>query len=137
MEKHLELSDQEFLTQFINCTLSPADFTHTGHVRLVWINIKNSGVEKATNNVQEQIQRFVVTAGALDKYHTTLTVAAIKTVNHFMSKSRSDTFEDFIIEFPRLTTDFKDLLSQHYSSDVLTSERAKHAYVYPDLLPFT
>lgn len=136
MEKHFELTDQVFLDQFTDCTLSPADFTHVGHLRLVWINIKKSGTEVAINDIQKQIKRFVVAAGATDKYHTTLTVAAVKTVDHFMAKSNSDTFEDFIIEFPRLATDFKGLLDHHYSSDVLSSDQAKHQYLEPDLLSF-
>ena len=136
MEKHFGLTDQEFLDQFMSCTLRPADFTHIGHLRLVWINIKMSGTEVAINEIQKQIKRFVEAAGATDKYHTTLTVAAIKTVDHFMAKSNSNTFMEFIIEFPILSSDFKGLLDQHYSSDILSSDLAKYQYVTPDLLSF-
>jgi hypothetical protein len=43
-EKHLDLSDNEFEKQFINCELSPDIFSHEAHLRLAWINIKKMGL---------------------------------------------------------------------------------------------
>ena len=39
-------------------------------------------------------------------------------------------------EFPRLKNNFKDLIAQHYQMDIYRSQRAKTAYLEPDLLPF-
>lgn len=136
MKNHFELSDSEFEQQFINCELNPEIFSHEAHLRLVWINIKKYGVEKAQTNIQSQLQKFVEFVGVKDKYNTTLTLAAIKAVYHFMLKSDSDSFQEFIVGFPRLKYGFKELMSCHYGFDIYNSEKAKAKFLEPDLLPF-
>jgi len=59
MENHNDLSDFEFEKQFENCELNPSMFSHEAHLRLVWIHIRNYGVEKALQNVPLQLQNFV------------------------------------------------------------------------------
>ncbi len=136
MEKHFSLSDSEFKDQFIHCQLSPTLFTHEAHLRLAWININQSGIERAEEEIQIQLQNFVEFVGAKDKYNKTVTLAAIKAVYHFMLKSKADNFKDFIAEYPRLKTNFKDLLDCHYSFDIFNSNEAKINYLEPDLVPF-
>ena len=105
-------------------------------MRLAWINIDQYGIEHAERNIQTQLQRFVESVGAKDKYNTTLTIAAIKAVYHFMLKAKSDNFKDFISEFPRLKYNFKELMSCHYSFDIYNSEKAKMGFLEPDMIPF-
>ena len=136
MEKHFNLTDSEFEAQFNNCELDPSDFTHEAHLRLAWIHISKYGIEKAENNVQHQLKKFVKFVGAEGKYNLTLTVAAIKAVYHFMLKSKSDNFEDFIAEFPRLKYNFKDIMESHYGFDIFKSEKAKKIFIEPDLIAF-
>lgn len=136
MEKHLELTDAEFEWQFEQCKLDPAIFSHEAHLRLAWIHIRQYGIESALQNIQSQLQNFVVAAGAEDKYNTTLTVAAVKAVYHFVLQSRAQTFKAFLAEFPRLKTHFKDLMGFHYGIDIFNSQEAKVRYLEPDLLPF-
>ncbi len=136
MKSHFDLTNSEFIDQFMQCKLDPDEFSHVAHLRLAWIHIHRFGVETALENIQNQLKTFVEFVGAKDKYNTTLTIAAIKTVHHFMQKSKTDTFVDFIAEFPRLKTHFKALMSSHYSFDIYNSEKAKTAFLEPDLLPF-
>lgn len=136
MEKHLALSDEDFQRQFASCELDPSIFSHEAHLRLAWINIKKYGAGSAIAHIESQILKFVASVGAVDKYHKTLTVTAIQIVNHFMQRSNSSNFPDFISEFPRLKTDFKGLISAHYSFDIFTSDKAKTHFLAPDLLPF-
>jgi hypothetical protein len=136
MEKHFELSDSEFERKIINCELNLTDFSHEAHLRLAWINIDRYGVKQAENNVQTQLQKFVEFLGVTDKYNTTLTIAAIKAVYHFMLKSESDNFKDFIDEFPRLKYNFRELMASHYELDIFNSDKAKKEYLEPDLIPF-
>jgi hypothetical protein len=135
-EKHLDLSDNEFEKQFINCELSPDIFSHEAHLRLAWINIKKYGIMKAETNIQRQLRKYVTSVGAESKYNTTLTLAASKAVHHFMLKSESNDFQEFMIEFPRLKNNFRELMSCHYGFDIYNSEKAKMKFVEPDLLPF-
>ena len=136
MEQHFELSDAEFEQQFSNCQLHPSLFSHEAHLRLAWIHIDKYGLEQATQNIQEQLQNFVAHVGATDKYHETLTVAAVQAVGHFMKSSEADNFKDFIVENPPLKTNFKELINSHYSFDIFNSSEAKTEFIVPDVLPF-
>lgn len=137
MENHFDLSNQEFERQFSNCKLNPSLFNHEAHLRLAWIHIDKYGLDKALENIQNQLQNFVAHVGEKDKYHITLTIASVYTVNHFIKKSKSNNFKDFITEFPQLKNNFKDLIGSHYSFDILKSLKAKEEYMNPDVLPFT
>ena len=136
MQNHSQLTDQQFEKQFQNCTLAPKLFTHEAHLRLAWIHIKKYGIENALENVPTQIIQFVDNLGASHKYNHTLTVAAIKTVYHFVLKSKSASFQALLEAYPRLKFNFKDLLSCHYGFDIFNDEVAKLEYIAPDLLPF-
>ena len=137
MDSHLELSDECFEEQFQNCTLDPALFNHEAHLRLAWIHVRKYGAEKAIENITSQLFSFVVSVGAMQKYNKTITIAAIRAVNHFINKSDADNFADFIQDCPRLKYNFKELMSYHYRVDIFKSELAKSQYLEPDLLPFT
>lgn len=136
MKNHFDLSDKNFVASFSNGSLDPKLFSHEAHLRLAWLHINAEGLEPALVNIPQQIQNYVSALGASDKYHHTLTIAAIRTVNHFKLKSKSDNFIDFIAEFPRLKSHFKELIAQHYSIDIFTLEKAKRDYLEPDLLSF-
>lgn len=136
MNSHYEISDIQFEKQFENCTLNPSIFNHEAHLRLAWIHITTYGIEQALMNIQMQLQRFVASVGASDKYNKTLTIAAVKAVYHFTLKSKVTTFSDFISEFPRLAYNFKELMEAHYSINIFTAQNAKQEYIVPDLLPF-
>ena len=136
MEAHFKLSDEEFQCQFASCQLEPALFSHEAHLRLAWLNIKQCGLVEAEERIQNQILNFVEHVGARDKYHTTLTVAAIRAVQNFIKNSKSDNFKDFILEFPELKNDFKALINRHYSFDIFQSKKAKEEFLEPDLVRF-
>ena len=136
MEDHFKLSDQDFISQFKDCTLTPSLFSHEAHIRLAWVHINKHGVDKAIEKISTQIKRFDLIHGNGNKYHATLTFASINAVNHFIQKSVSDNFADFINEFPGLKTNFKDLLDSHYRIDIYNSRLAKVKYIKPDMIPF-
>lgn len=136
MQNHYSLTDTQFESQFSNCSLNESLFNHEAHIRLAWIHITKYGIEQALINVDNQLFNYVLSLGAGDKYNKTMTIAAVKAVNHFIQKSNSDNFKDFISEFPRLNNNFKELLSHHYSIDIINSEIAKSSFLEPNLLPF-
>ena len=133
---HSELSDYDFRTQFEECTLNPTVFCHEAHLRLAWIHINKYGLEQAKENIQIQLQSFVEHVGAKDKYHKTLTIVAIQMVNYFKDRSKSNTFDEFIKEFPQLKDNFRELIENHYSFDIFNSVIAKKEYLEPDVLFF-
>lgn len=136
IKDHSHLSDEEFETQFETHTLKPSIFTHEAHLRLAYIHIMKYGMKKAEHNMCKQIEGFALSLGATDKFNKTVTIASVKILNHFMRKALSNNFSDFIKEFPKLNSNFKEVLSQHYGFNVFADEQAKKEYVAPDLQPF-
>lgn len=135
-EKHHSLSDREFTRQFSDKTLSPEIFRHEAHLRLAWILIQIHGLKLGSEIICDQILAFVKPLGAEEKFNKTLTVASMNMVYHFMQKYEADNFLDFIQAFPALKYDFKNLVSKHYSFDIIKDERTKLEFVEPDLLGF-
>ncbi len=136
MDSHFQLTDEQLVNQFADCSLSPNLFNHEAHLRLAFIHLKNQGEAKAIENICTQIKAFDVTHGDGNKYNEIVTIAAVKIVNHFMGKIRSTTFDDFIKRFPQLVHAFKGLVNQHYSADIFNLPEAKNSYLEPDLIPF-
>jgi len=136
MKTHFELSDSEFEKRFKDGSLTPTLFTHEAHLRLAFIHISKYGLKTACNTISNQISKYVIQLDKADKFNKTLTIAGVKIVNHFMIKSKSNTFQEFITKFPRLKNNFKQLLDTHYGFDIVNSEKAKISYLEPDILPF-
>lgn len=136
MFSHYELSNDDFEVAFREGTFPPECFGHEAHLRLAWIHIGQYGITQALENICTQLRSFTKRVGAEDKYNHTLTIAAARTVFHFMQKSRSNNFHDFMQEYPRLRTHFRELIFAHYSTDIFTNERAKREWMEPELLPY-
>ena len=132
----MSLSDNEFERQFALATLDPTLFTHEAHLRLAWVHINKYGEAQATQNICSQIQQFDRIHDKGRKYNTTVTIAAVKIVNHFINKSDRNNFTEFIQDHPRLINSFLELIKSHYSIDIFNDEEAKLKYVEPDLSPF-
>jgi hypothetical protein len=136
MEPHFELTDLDFEKSFEDCSLNPELFTHEAHLRLAWIHIMKYGELSAIDNVCSQLLNYVEFLGVRQKYNHTLSVAAVKAVTHFTKRSDSETFQEFIAEFPRLKYNFRDLMKAHYKIDIFNADLTRNVYVEPDLLPF-
>ena len=136
MEKFWTSEDKRFVANFKKGNLPEGGFDHKAHLRLAWLYLVMFDVDQAIAAVKHDLLNYVQLKGATDKYHETVTIASIKTVRHFINKSYSKNFEDFVCEFPRLTFSFKELLNAHYSYDLFQSEKAKIHFVEPDLLPY-
>lgn len=136
MQDHFKLTDSQFEKQFSNGTLPPSLFSHEAHLRLAWIHIKKYGVENAVKNIRQQLKDYVKAVGAEDKYHETVTIASVRAVNHFIRKSETESFADFIKENEQLLNNFKHLLLTHYRTDIFNSKIAKKEYIEPELIQF-
>ncbi|MDF0717273.1 hypothetical protein PY092_14005 [Muricauda sp. 334s03] len=131
------MNDADFIKAFETGKFPPEQFHHKAHIKLAWIYLNLFDEETAISKTCEAIKNFDKLHGDGTKYHMTLTVAAVKVVHHFRQKSNAITFDEFVCEYPRLVTSFKELLFQHYGENVLADQKAKTAYLEPDLLPFT
>lgn len=136
IKDHTQYSDQEYETIFASFKLKPGMFSHEAHLRLAYIHIKKYGAAQAEINMCEQIKGFAESLKVYDKFNKTVTIASIKTMDHFMQKSQTHSFSQLMEEFPQLLADFKGILGKHYSYNVFADKGAKKEFVAPDLLPF-
>ncbi|MEQ6167543.1 hypothetical protein AAOE16_10135 [Ekhidna sp. MALMAid0563] len=136
IKDHWQYTDDKYEKVFESYKLKPGLFSHEAHLRLAYIHIQKYGVEQAEHNMCNQIKGFAESLGVYDKFNKTVTIASVKAMHHFMQNAKSDNFKDFIQEFPRLLSNFKDILGQHYGFNVFAGKRAKREFIAPDLLPF-
>lgn len=136
MSDHTHLSDSEFIIQFKSFTLDPSLFNHEAHLRMAWLYLSIYGLEKGIFNIRKDLKSYVLHLGVTDKYNETLTIAASRAVYHFMQKSTTTAFKEFITQNPQLITQFRQLMETHYSTNIFTDEVAKRQYIEPDLSPF-
>lgn len=131
-----EYTDQELLNKLKDGTLPPADFTHEAHVRLVWIIQKNTPENEVTSEVSRIIKHYAEAIGEGTIYHETLTYASVMIILSHMKHKDYANFNEFLIDNPLLTQDFKSLINRHYSPELIHSELAKKEVLAPDILPF-
>lgn len=133
---HFDLSDEQFETEFASRNLNPSLFTHEAHLRLAYIHIKKYGQNIAETNMCNHIKAFDLHFGNGTKFHMTITIAAVRMMNHFINKQKDLSFEELIKTYPRLIHSFKELMHQHYSFNVFADSEAKKKYLEPDLQEF-
>lgn len=132
IEKHYKLSNDDFEKQFKNCTLNPVLFTHEAHLRLAFNHIIKYGREQAIKNICSQLKKYVVYAGSPDKYHETITDASINEIADRLENSKHSDFKDFLLDFPELMSDFKNVINSKYDFDVFQSKEAKDSFISPE-----
>ncbi len=133
---HFDYSDEDFKQEFADLTLPPRIFNHTAHLRLAFLILQEYGIEDACVKMCQQIQAFDGHYGDGMKFHHTVTAAAVRTVAHFIRRVPQADFVSLIDTFPRLVSQFRELLLAHYSAERLQTPEAKHTYLAPDLLPY-
>lgn len=136
METHWNYTDELFEKEFALGTFPSEAFSHEAHLRLAFIHLKKYGKERAVQHITAQLKAYTRILKAEGKYHETLTIASIYIVNHFSEKIKQGDFKTLLNAFPRLKTNFKELLFQHYSEGIILKDTAKQMYLAPDLLPF-
>ncbi len=135
-QAHFLLSDHEFVDQFENLQLNPSYFTHLAHMRIAWLYIKDFGVERASFALCDRIKSFDRKFGTGGKFNKTVTIAFVHLINERQQLGIYRNFESFLEANESLVSDYRDLISKHYSFDPFSSEKAKLEYMLPDKIPF-
>ena len=131
-EKHHLLTNDEFEKQCENSTLPECYFTHEAHLRLAYINIKKFGVKQAIKNISRQIINFDEKHGDGTKFNKRITIASAKVLEYFMNKTTAQDFKGMLLEFPKLRSNFCDILKSHYKLDFFIKEKEED-YLEPEL----
>lgn len=133
---HTNSNDQEFMDMIEDCSMDPEVFGHEAHVRFAYLHIQKYGVDQACINLCRQIKDFDDTYGNGMIFHVTMTTAAVRIINGLMDKSKGMGFTAFLDENPIVLSDFKSLISQHYSKSILQDHRSRVSLMEPDLASF-
>jgi hypothetical protein len=125
-------SDLEFVRTFEACDVAPCEFNHFAHLRLAYTYLCQGDLKYAQRRMRKALLAFL-DAKAIPrmKFHETLTRAWVMAVSHFMNRRSSASFDEFIANSEQLL-DTRVMLS-HYSAAALFSDRARAAFVEPDL----
>lgn len=133
MSRAVTMSDEEFLSAFLECRLPAAAFDHRGHVRIAWLLLRRLPLEPAIEQICGGISRFATHLGAPDKYNRTLSEALVRLLAQ--CDLHSMTWEQFLDANAPLLKDVPGVIARHYSPECLNSPAAKASFVPPDRQP--
>jgi len=124
--------DLEFRSAFERLEIAPAAFNHEAHLRLAYVCLVESDLVSAQARMRKALLTFLAANDIPpEKFHETLTGAWILAVRHFMDRSPSASFAEFLVKSQPLC-DSKVMLT-HYSLELLFSPEARAAFVVPNL----
>lgn len=125
-------SDLQFQQAFEIGAIKPSEFNHLAHLRLAYLYLVEGGLAHAQNRMRHSLLTFLRAKGVpTAKYHETLTRAWVMAVSHFMNRASSASFAEFAVNSKPLLD--SNVMLTHYSAEALFSERARSAFVAPDL----
>lgn len=127
------MTDDQFISAFLACRLSPADFDHRGHLRIAWLLLQRHPRDQAVEEICEGIARIARHFGAPDKYNRTLSEALARLMAHAAARTPTASFEEFLAANPVFVTDVRGVLGHYYSPGLLHSTNAKQKFSMPDL----
>lgn len=130
-----KMSDDAFLSAFLDGSMPPAGFDHYGHVRIAWIMLRRYPLKEAIAATCDGIKNLANHLGVPGKYHRTLTEALVRLMAHGYAADPHCSWETFIARNPELMNDAKGLLAKHYSDARMAATEARLSFMAPDRLP--
>jgi len=129
----LVLPDEEFISTFERGGFAGDDFPHKAHLRMAWLYVTHLGPEAAIDRATAGIRNLALAKGQPTLYHDTLTRAWVYLVAAAVAESPAASFTALLARNPQLLD--KQLVLRYYSSEVLSSSRARTTWVAPDVAP--
>ena len=118
---------------FEACSFHPSEFRHYQHLAVALWYVRNLSFEEATGKVTSGIRRLAETYGKTG-YHETITLFWLRVVACFVAERENLTLPELANTLIDHCAE-KNLISRHYSADLLASAKAKAEWVEPDLHP--
>ena len=127
-------SDHDLMSSFEACSLDPAQFSHRNHVRLAWIYLRMFPLPQALDRFTKGLQRFARSLGKDMLFHQTITSAYLLIISDRMNRNPGLDWEAFAAGNEDLFAWNPSILDLYYRPDTLASDRARQAFVFPDLI---
>src|SRR5215207_9149655 len=97
------MTDEEFLSRFLEARLTPGEFDHHSHLRAAWLLLHAYGFEEGGERFVAAIKHFVAVHDARSKYHETLTRTwLVAVIDALIGAEEIDDYELFLEARPRL-----------------------------------
>lgn len=133
----MHAADREFARAFESGEIPNRDFHHRDHLRLAWIYLAEcESTDHAAAHTAIAIRRFAEAAGAGGKYHETMTIFWVKTLALVRERLPAGADLDAAVSADSRLLD-KERPLAYYSRERLFSDRARLAWVEPDLRSLT
>lgn len=127
-------TDEDFLASFEAGDLAPEAFTHSEHVRTVWLLLQRHTLSESLARFSAGLRRFAAKLGKPNLYHETITCAYVFLIQERRMRQASDSWDAFSAENRDLLAWPNGVLNDYYSKETLQSEMARKAFVFPDKL---
>lgn len=128
-----EAEIRTLVESFESCSFHPSEFRHYQHLTVAMWYVRNLPFEEATDKVTRGIRRLAESYGKTG-YHETITLFWLRVVSCFVAERENLTLPELANALIAHCVD-KNLISRHYSPDLLASPKAKAEWVEPDLSP--
>ena len=133
------MNDEQLLEAFLNQSIPLSEWDHRKHLRLAWIHLRKYEFEDSVERIRAGIMKYNSAVGVADSltsgFHETMTGAWMSLIDFTMREHGAGTDSEAFFEAqPQLCV--KQLLRLFYSRSCIVSERAKHAFIVPDLTDF-
>lgn len=132
------MTDQQFLSAFLSCTLPPEEWTHRAHVRAAVLIASTNSWNDAVHEMRSRIQAYNAATDTPEElergYHETMTLAFMRLIYAaYLKDGHFATADAFMQLHPELIE--KKILLQYYSRERIVTWDAKQRFVPPDIQP--
>jgi hypothetical protein len=133
------MDTERLTTEFIDCTLPKAQWTHQAHLRAgLWHALRYSDAQ-ALDLLRDRIRRYNASVGGVNSdtagYHETITRFYVQIIRMFVNSiDARRPIDELALELIARFGD-KELPLRYYTRDRLFSTAARLDWVAPDLAP--
>lgn len=117
-----------------NGSIDADTFDHAAHVYAAWLYLEQYSLPDAIAAFSAALRRLTVKLGVPDKYHETVTWFFMLLIAERRAAGAGGDWFAFCCDNPDLFCRRDNIIMRYYSSELLASDRARHAFVLPDRL---
>ena len=124
------MTDAEFIAALESCTLPPADFGHSAHLRAAYLYLRQGSFGQAIDRTEAAIRRYAASLGQTDRYHDTITVGFLALIRQrICERGDGGGWGAFAAANPDLFD--RELLLRYFPKSQLESPLARKVFVLP------
>jgi hypothetical protein len=128
------MDDEALVRSFEAGEVPEGGFRHAQHVRVAWYYLTRSPLPAALERFCTALKRFAVAQGKPDLYHETVTTAYVLLISERIDRTAPADWDSFAAANPDLLRWKPSILERYYTTETLSSNRAKRTFVMPDRL---